>query len=136
MSNTRRLTVFAIAISLVAGGCYGPFNFTRRLHAWNDRVGGSSRWQEEFIFLLLTWAPVYGLAVTADALLFNSLEFWTGTNPVQPPVHAWQRLDRGGETISLAATPEGGVVVRDADGQAVAYYLPDQVQRAMELTRR
>ncbi len=26
--------------------------------------------------------PIYGLAMISDALLFNTIEFWTGSNPI------------------------------------------------------
>ncbi len=32
-------------------------------------------------------APAYGLTVAADYIVFNSLEFWTGTNPLNKKKH-------------------------------------------------
>lgn len=32
--------------------------------------------------LYLLMSPVYGIAATADLFIFNSIEFWTGTNPI------------------------------------------------------
>ena len=138
MFRTLRAICLGLAITCTAAGCYGPFNLTRRLHHWNGREG-DDQWEDEFLFVLLTWAPVYGLTVVADALLFNPLEFWTGNNPVEPPrgshtsLPGIRRLDQGGELVRLAITPDGGVAVQDADGRLVAFYSADQVQRAMEL---
>ena len=84
MFTAWRRTILALLLSLCVSGCYGPFNLTRRLHYWNGDEG-DDKWEDEFLFALLTWAPVYGLTVTADTLLFNPIEFWTGNNPVQPP---------------------------------------------------
>lgn len=84
MSRAFRTITLLFATVLCVSGCYGPFNLTRRLHHWNGREG-YDKWEDEFLFVLLTWAPVYGLTAAADALLFNPLEFWTGNNPVQPP---------------------------------------------------
>lgn len=139
MFRFLRAIAFGLAITGTAAGCYGPFNLTRRLHDWNGREG-YDRWEEEFLFVLLTWAPVYGLTVVADAILFNSLEFWTGTNPVQPPsgaplksLQSMRRLDQGGELVRFATAPDGGIAVLDADGRLVAYYSATQVQQAMAL---
>ena len=77
------LGVSLLAAVLCLSGCYGPFNLTRRLYRWNAQVG--TKWEREFMFVILAWAPVYGLAVLGDALVFNAMEFWTGNNPVDPP---------------------------------------------------
>ena len=73
-----------LALAVFSSGCYGPFNLTRRLYGWNAQAG-RDQWEREFIFVLLTWVPVYGIAIAADALAFNSMQFWTGKNPVDPP---------------------------------------------------
>ena len=83
MWRTRRVTLGMLALALFLSGCYGPFNLTRRLYQWNGQVQG--KWEKEFMFLLLAWAPVYGLTVAGDAIVFNSMEFWTGKNPVDSP---------------------------------------------------
>ena len=36
----------------------------------------------ELVFLALNIVPVYGVAYLADALVINSIEFWSGTNPM------------------------------------------------------
>lgn len=83
MPRRHRIGLSLMAATLFLSGCYGPFNLTRRLYQWNGSVG--TKWEREFMFILLAWAPVYGLAVLGDALVFNSMEFWTGKNPVDPP---------------------------------------------------
>jgi len=74
------MTVVGLVAVLCLSGCYGPFHLTRKLHQWNGQVG--DRWVNEFMFLLLAWVPVYGLTVLGDAVVFNSIEFWTGENPI------------------------------------------------------
>jgi len=72
--------------ALLATGCYGPFNLTKRLHYWNGEVTGN-KWANEGIFLAANIIPAYGLCTIADALVFNSVEFWTGKNWVSAPGH-------------------------------------------------
>ena len=79
-----RFGAAVLALAVFASGCYGPFNLTRRLYRWNAQAGHDP-WEREFIFLLLTWVPIYGIAITADTIAFNSMQFWTGKNPVDPP---------------------------------------------------
>jgi len=64
----------------VQTACYGGFNLTRKLHRWNGTMGG--KWINWLIFLLLTIVPVYEVCLLVDALVLNSIEFWSGHNPV------------------------------------------------------
>src|SRR6185503_14010041 len=41
------------------------------------------RWTDEIMFLVCVLVPVYGVATFADAIVFNSIEFWTGENPIE-----------------------------------------------------
>jgi len=77
MQRPHRMAACALAVALVASGCYGPFTMTRKIYKWNGEVN-SDRWIVEGVFLLCLIVPVYELSTTADAILFNSVEFWTG----------------------------------------------------------
>ena len=137
MRRPYRTAVALVALGMLVSGCYGPFNLTRRLHHWNGQVG--DKWENEFVFLILAWLPVYGLATLGDALVFNSMEFWTGKNPVEPPTAALpqtKRIARSGEEAVLTYTPRaegaqlaiaqfrqghpvGGVTLEHRDGGSV-----------------
>jgi len=121
MSRTFRTLILGVALAVSVAGCYGPFNLTRRLHRWNGRVG-SDKWEDEFVFLLLAWAPMYSIAVLADAIVFNMFEFWGEKNPVEPPPRAetprpaTTRIARGEQAAVLTYTPgtDGGRLSLDA----------------------
>lgn len=110
--GTRRSWAWMALGLMVFNGCYGPFNLTRRLYQWNGQVG--TKWEREFMFILLAWAPVYGLAVLGDAVVFNSMEFWTGDNPVDPPsgkrgaLPNTKRVARGQAEAILTYVPTDG----------------------------
>ena len=113
MQRTHRIGVGLLALMLFASGCYGPFNLTRRLYQWNGQAG-TTKWEREFVFILLAWLPVYGLTVLGDAVVFNSMEFWTGNNPVEPPsrksaLPQTKRVARGASEalLTYASTPAG-----------------------------
>lgn len=83
LASFRRRAVFAVAaMGLVAStGCIGAFQLTRKVYSWNKSVS-SDKFVQELVFLGLNIVPVYGIATFADAVFANSVEFWTGTNPV------------------------------------------------------
>ena len=66
---------------LLCAGCLGPSNATGRLYQWN--AGFENKWGREGLFLLLL--PVYSLTSFGDNLIFNSIYWWTGDNPIDPP---------------------------------------------------
>ena len=108
MRRSQRMAFGLLALGLAVGGCYGPFNLTRRLYRWNGQVG--DKWEREIVFIIFAWVPVYGLTVLGDAVVFNSIEFWTGNNPVDAP-------------IASAAQPHTKRIVR-GDSEAVLTYQP------------
>ena len=55
-----------LMVGLLLSGCYGPFYLTRKVYHWNGQVG--DKWVNEAVFLLLSWAPVYGFATLFDAI--------------------------------------------------------------------
>jgi len=62
-------------------GCYGSFAVTQKVHQVNDEVS-DNKWVDEVVFLVFAALPVYGIATVIDALIVNSIEFWTGENPM------------------------------------------------------
>ena len=92
-----------LGFTLAASGCYGGFNLTRVLYKWNGniQVNGDKKTNEvlQSAVMVVLWAiPVYQIAILADALVVNTLQFWTGKNPVQvnaePIIRA---VDKGDE---------------------------------------
>jgi hypothetical protein len=79
----RRTAVLAVAAAglVVTSGCFGSFQLTRKVYAWNKSVS-SDKFVQELVFLGLNIIPIYGFAGFADAVFANTVEFWTGTNPV------------------------------------------------------
>jgi Domain of unknown function (DUF3332) len=74
----------ALALGLLGSSCLGPNNAFDSLHHWNKGVT-DSKWANEGIFVVLTIIPVYGVAYLGDIIIFNSIEFWGGENPISPP---------------------------------------------------
>lgn len=80
--KTAIITAF-LALLFVCTSCFGPFNTSTRLKTWNREI--ENRWAGEGVYLGLSILWVYRVAFVADALIFNSIEFWGGDNPIDPP---------------------------------------------------
>lgn len=74
------LTFLAAVLFVQLSGCYGSFTVTKKLYNWNGKVG------DKFVNTAVMWVmfiiPAYEIAGAADLLIFNTIEFWTGKNPV------------------------------------------------------
>lgn len=77
----------AVAAILLAGSsmaftsCIGSFAMTNKVLSWNKQVG--NKFVNELVFFAFWILPVYEVTSVADLLILNSIEFWSGNNPVE-----------------------------------------------------
>ena len=71
----------ALAALLACSSCLGPNNAVANLAKWNSEVDG--KWGNEAVFVVLL--PVYAIFSLGDVLIFNSIQWWTGDNPIDAP---------------------------------------------------
>jgi hypothetical protein len=98
-------------------GCYGSFELTKKVYKWNGRIG--DKWINEVAFLALNIVPVYGISAAIDGLILNSIEFWTGKNPVLSATETSIEITKDGMALRVTATDEGAIVT-DASGTVLA----------------
>lgn len=83
-TSVRRVIVAAVLagyVPMTASGCFGTFQLTRKVYGFNKEVS-PDKWVRWLVFIVLNFVPVYGFATLFDAVIANSIEFWTGENPV------------------------------------------------------
>ncbi len=151
----KRMNVLAISLllsgSILFSSCMGSFSLWNKLLAWNDTLG--DKYVNELVFLALWIVPVYELAMLADVLVLNSIEFWSGENPVEASVKTVKgkndtyivKTDKNGyhiesensdETVDFRFSPEektwsievegeSTTLLRLMDGNEAIMYLPD-----------
>lgn len=74
------VAAFALSGTILFSSCVGSFGLFNRVSSWNQSVG--NKFVNELVFLAMNIIPVYGVAYLADALVINSIEFWSGSNPM------------------------------------------------------
>lgn len=72
--------VMALAGSMTLSSCIGSFALTNKLLNWNNQIG--NKFVNELVFFAFWIIPVYEVTSIADVLVLNSVEFWSGTNPI------------------------------------------------------
>lgn len=110
-----KIAVAAILLavaSMTFTSCVGSFAMTNKVLSWNKQVG--NKFVNELVFFAFWILPVYEVTSLADLLVINSIEFWSGTNPMTASTktvdtdHGRYLIDCDGKgyTITLAATGE------------------------------
>ena len=147
--NRRFIALLASLIMLasIGTGCIGRFALSGKVRAFNLEAT-EDRWGREILFVCLYVIPVYPFAGTIDIIIVNSIEFWTGTNPIDngpsvTPValNEWTTdegtqitmIHRGDDSIDVSLISidgeerflnlkrsENGVVASDASGEVLA----------------
>ena len=88
MQNDKRKNRFMIPVMLAViigtlpiTGCMGHNGLTQKVKKGNLRIT-EHRWGREGIFVGFQVLWVYRVSILLDLLIFNSIEFWSGENPL------------------------------------------------------
>jgi hypothetical protein len=122
----RKISLVLAAVLLSQTGCFGSFTAIRKLWQFNDGLS-SNKFVKWAAFLGLTILPVYTLFALGDVIIFNSVEFWSGTNPLADGSQVGEkniRLADGssailrfeGDTLHVLHGEESYTFVRGDDG--------------------
>ena len=79
----KALIACALAFGLTTS-CLGPDNLYHSVKNWNAELSDMD-WVNELVFLGMTIIPVYGIALFADVLVFNTVTYWTGNDTISNP---------------------------------------------------
>lgn len=79
-----RIATALLAVAALTPSCLGPDNAYNGIKNWNANMSESDA-VRELVFLGLNIIPVYGIALFADHLLFNTVEYWSGDNWISDP---------------------------------------------------
>jgi len=159
---TFLLTV-TLASSVMFTSCIGSFGLTNKLLDWNRNL--DSKFVNELVFLAFCIVPVYGVSILADSLVLNSIEFWTGENPVadvgtvktiegKDGIYAVETkadgysikkqgdaevvelvFDKADKTWSIDANGENHKLLQFTDNDEVVMFLPDGQTTEVELSQ-
>ena len=78
--NLKMAATVMICGSFLFSSCIGSFGLHSKLVNWNQSIG--TKFVNELVYLACNIIPVYPVCYLADALVINSIEFWSGSNPM------------------------------------------------------
>lgn len=124
----------ALASTLFLSSCIGSFGLTNMYYNWNNSI--SNKFVNEIVFFATAClVPVYGVCIFVDGVVLNSIEFWTGSNPVASKTEVINTengqylvetssegytITKGDETVQFVN--ENGVWYMNANGQKVEMF--------------
>lgn len=119
--------ILCSALSITFSSCIGSFTLTRNVIDWNKQVG--NKFVNELVFFAFWILPVYEVTSLADLLVINSIEFWSGTNPISASTKAIDtdqgrylvKCDGKGYDIEFEPTGKSWRLDFDADSQTWSF---------------
>lgn len=101
----KTISCLLLSSALLFSGCLGSFRAFNNLKDWNQGLT-DSKFLDNLIFWGLNIVPVYGLFFLGDAIIFNVIEFWSGSNPIamKPGESETQMVEHDGNTFKMVAT--------------------------------
>ena len=117
-SDWRRPVAIAVLLGFLpfASACFGSFNLTRKAYQFNKGVSGD-KWVRWLVFMVMS--PIYPLAGLVDVLFANSVEFWSGNNPITAQLAPQTVVGPNGEVASLIPVENGARIVLTEPSGAV-----------------
>lgn len=109
--------VLALSASMMMQSCIGSFALFNKVKNWNEHVG--DKFVNELVFVAMWILPVYELCFTADLLILNSIEFWSGENPA---LSAETKVVDGKDAQYLVARNEAGYTITNMTTKQVTRF--------------
>lgn len=115
----KTIICIALASSVMFTSCLGSFSAFNGLKDWNMQLT-DSKFVNNLVFWGLVIVPVYEIFLVGDALIFNTIEFWSGNNPIamEEGEKEVQLVERDGNTYKMTAT-QNRMQIEVVDGPKV-----------------
>lgn len=128
----KKLLALSLATVLFSG-CYGSYGLFKKVHEINGSLG--NKWVNWIVHWAAWIIPVYPLALIADSLVLNSLEFWTGSNPIASG-DTFNETDAEGNSVASVKNEDGtmSLTYTDTKGEQSQYTFErdEDVLRALD----
>ncbi|HLS30644.1 MAG TPA: DUF3332 domain-containing protein [Flavobacteriaceae bacterium] len=126
-----KLFTLLLAATILSSSCLGSFSAFNNLKDWNHQVS-DSKFVNNLLFWGLNIIPVYPLFFVGDTLIFNVIEFWSGSNPIamsEGEIET-ETFVKNGEKYEMIATKNQFVIKGlegiNKDRKIVLNYIPEE----------
>lgn len=117
-NKTLKSFLLIMIASVVMSSCIGSFGLFNKVLDWNKDATGN-KFLNELIFIVIS--PAYVLCGTADLLVLNTIEFWSGSNPLAENVGKTESIMGSDGKLYAVTTLKDGYEIKDADGNVMNF---------------
>ena len=118
------LVVAAICSSMMFSSCIGSFGLTNKLLSWNKSLG--NKFANEAVFFLFWIFPAYEVSLFLDTIILNSIEFWSGSNPVADTGTKTIETENG--TYTVETKTDGYQIEKEGEAKTLDFKFDEQNQ--------
>ena len=105
MKKTFKFTALMLSAVILFSSCLGSFQLTNKMFKLNKSIG--DKWVNELVFAACCILPVYEITLFVDAIVFNSIEFWSGKKVLANKGDKKIVKNTKGENIEITAMENG-----------------------------
>lgn len=113
-----KVAVLLMGGAMLTTSCVGSFSLFNKLAQWN-RKATDNKFLNELIFLIIS--PAYGVCTLVDAVVLNSIEFWTGNNPLASNIGKTQKIMGQDGRYYAVKTLKEGYEVTNPEGEIIRF---------------
>lgn len=124
MKKSFKLSALVLATAILCSSCIGSFQLTNKLKDYNDGIG--SKWVNELVFVAFCIVPVYEISLLVDAVVLNSIEFWTGDKALAQAGEKKVVKNAKGQAVEIT-TLENGYCL--SDGNSSMNFIYDEAEQ-------
>lgn len=119
------IAAICLAGVLLTSSCYGSFSLFNKLAAWNQKAT-DSKFLNEILYLVIS--PAYGVCLFIDSLVLNSIEFWTGDNPIAMKVGTTQDIMGKDGKMYAVTVLRNGYNIKTPTGESLQFVYDKQTK--------
>ena len=116
--NSFKTASLLIAATLLINSCIGSFSLLNTFAAWN-RTATNNKIINGILGLILV--PVDGICFAADLFVLNTIEFWTGSNPLAGNIGKTQQVMGKDGRYYAVKTLKDGYEITSPDGDITKF---------------
>lgn len=117
-TKTLKSLTLLMAGTMAVSSCIGSFGLFNKVLDWNKQATGN-KFLNWLIFIVIS--PAYVLCGVADMIVINSIEFWSGTNPLAENIGKTENIMGSDGKMYAVTTLEDGYEVKAPDGKIVNF---------------
>lgn len=112
----------------MTASCIGSFGLFKKVLTWNKNI--SNKFVNELVFLVIS--PAYAVCGVVDLFVLNTVEFWSGSNPVAKTGTVENVWGKDGRQYAVK-TLKNGYEVTKPTGEKV-YFTHDEKTDSWSMT--